>query len=365
MDDNFAIIKALINAGANVHVKDDHNRSGNPMTPVLSAAILHKWKALTLLVAHHAEVKGEDDDGNTALILAAESADEEVVRLLLQQGVRVNAMNKRDLTAVGYAVAHNRIGVVRLLIDWGADVKYDGSGLLASAPIEVAAREGNDDMVRLLLAHGAKVDQRYEGSEDGVGVSALAVASMHHHRSTVDLLLAHGADINACARFGTALTFAAEGGDLSLVRFLVARGANVNARDAYRTVLEAAVEHPDVVRYLLRHGAEVDKPGRPGNWDITPLNRAAIVGAVGSIRVLLEYGADINRPAGDGDTPLMTAARAGHQEVVKTLIQSGADINLQTHHREAGGDELSALDIAEQEKKDAVVRLLRQAGAQE
>jgi ankyrin repeat protein len=282
-------------------------------------------------------------------MVAAAKADTKIIRLLLKHGADVNAknMDNHDHTAAWYAVTQNRLDVVRLLIQLGA--RISSLELLGEA-----AAAGNNDMVRLLLAHGAKVDIAYDP-----GSTALMEACEHDHRSTAELLLAHGANINYCSRFGTALTTAAAMGDLPMVRFLVARGADVNVQDAYRTILAAAVEHPDVLSYLLNHGAKVNKPAK---WDITPLGRAAFLGATAGIKVLLAHGANINHVDGNGDTPLMSAAGEGHVQAVQALIQGGANVNLRTWHHGAG-KKLSALQIAQQAGHAEVVRLLKQAGA--
>jgi uncharacterized protein len=319
--------------------------AAGPDLALLTAVRHNDLAAVSAALQAGARGNAVDSQGNTSLMLAANKASIEIVRLLLHHGADVNAKDKDDQTVAWYSVTHQRVDMMRLLIRQGA--RTSSLEMLAEA-----AGGGNNDMVRLLLAHGAKVDI-YPGS------TALMEASDHGHRSTIDLLLAHGADINYCARFGSALTTAAEKGDLPMVKFLVVRGADANMKDAYRTVLAAAVKHPDVVSYLIKHGAKVDKPGK---WDITPLCRAAFLGETAGVRVLLAHGAHINHIDGNGNTPLMSAASAGHIEVVRALIRGGANINLRTFHREQG-TKLSALQIAHQAGQTKIVRLLRQAGA--
>jgi ankyrin repeat protein len=63
-----------------------------------------------------------------------------------------------------------------------------------------------------------------------------------------------------------------------------------------RTALHVAVRHPEVVRRLLAHGADVNARERGDN--VTPLHLAAAQGAVESVRALLDAGADVD---GAGD----------------------------------------------------------------
>eukprot|EP00959_Pyramimonas_sp_CCMP1952_P460641 9480226-Pyramimonas_sp.AAC.3 len=45
------------------------------------------------------------------------------------------------------------------------------------------------------------------------------------------------------------------------------------------------------------------------------------------VRLLLEAGADVNRPNEDGESPLCVAVSEGHVEVVRALLEAGADVN--------------------------------------
>ena len=61
----------------------------------------------------------------------------------------------------------------------------------------------------------------------------------------------------------------------------------------------------------------------------------------------------------DGDTPLHSAARQGRVELASLLIARGADINARNNSGK------TALQLAIEEKQDAIAELLRKAGAKE
>jgi ankyrin repeat protein len=82
------------------------------------------------------------------------------------------------------------------------------------------------------------------------------------------------------------------------------------------------------------------------------LMRAAWMGHVGVVRVLLERGADVSAQDDDGDTALHCAAMTGREEIVSLLLTNGADI----HSR--GNMGRTALICASQDGNLAVVRLL-------
>ena len=57
----------------------------------------------------------------------------------------------------------------------------------------------------------------------------------------------------------------------------------------------------------------------------SPLGWAARKGQLGSIRLLLTHGADVNmRGGGGGSTPLIQAAMGGHLKAVQELVSAGA-----------------------------------------
>ncbi|KAJ1483760.1 ankyrin repeat-containing domain protein, partial [Baffinella frigidus] len=59
----------------------------------------------------------------------------------------------------------------------------------------------------------------------------------------------------------------------------------------------------------------------------TPLHIAAQHGREGTVRLLLDRGADVSAESRDGDTPLHDVARdSGHEGVARALIHKGADV---------------------------------------
>ncbi|XP_026548287.1 GA-binding protein subunit beta-2-like, partial [Notechis scutatus] len=118
-----------------------------------------------------------------------------------------------------------------------------------------AARQGQDDEVRLLMANGAPF------TTDWLGISALHLAAQHGHYSTAEVLLRAGVSRDARTKVNrTPLHMAAADGHCHVVELLVRNGANVNAKDMLKmTALHWATEHNhrDVIELLLKHGADV------------------------------------------------------------------------------------------------------------
>lgn len=84
----------------------------------------------------------------------------------------------------------------------------------------------------------------------------------------------------------------------------------------------AAVGDLEGIRRHLQAGAEINKQDLA--FGMTPLAVAAAHGQAGSVRLLLEQGADVNAASPDGNTALHAAAFFGRTEVVRALLDHGA-----------------------------------------
>jgi ankyrin repeat protein len=117
----------------------------------------------------------------------------------------------------------------------------------------VAGIEGNKDLAEMLLAHGAIVNAR-----DKFDLTPLHWATLRNNKDIAKLLLDHGADVNAKDNTDgdTPLILAAASGDKEIVELLLAHGADVNISDNKGTPLAWAIHtrHNDVADLLRRHG---------------------------------------------------------------------------------------------------------------
>ena len=239
----------------------------------------------------------------------------------------VNAANA--WFALNTAIIRERKDIVSLLLDWGVDINaVEG---LYGTPLVVAASHGVKDIVLLLLDRGADINA--VGGHYG---TALAAAASRGRKDIVSLLLDRGADINAVGDHdGTALMAATSRGMKDIVSLLLDRGADINAVGGHNgTALAAAAaakpsfENKDIVLLLLGRGADINAVGGHYGTALTAAAAAAVPGVKADIvSLLLDRGADINAVGGHYGTALAAAASRKKTDVVLMLLDRGANLN--------------------------------------
>ena len=386
--DDLEMTDLLIRAGARVAAA---TREG--VMPLELAALNGSARMLEMLVKAGADVNAPlDSSGATALMMASRSGRTDAIKFLLDSGARIEAKETwGDTTALMWAVSQGNRAAVQLLIDRGADVNarskfvpsatgrgFEGaspvsprpnqpieenaSGLLT--PLMFAAREGDLETARLLVAAGAQVN-----ALGGDGKNALALAIFNGGYDVASFLIDSHADVNqADAQRFTPLFWAVDrrnmetapnfpwvvtADPLPLIKKLLDAGANVNVvinntprarmrdgspRIVFATALMRAAFSGDIelVKLLLAHGADpkiISKDSEtalmaacgtgfiPGySKGRTPAERLEVV------KLLIELGINVNDADDYGITALMVAANLGDVPIIQYLVDKGADL---------------------------------------
>ena len=187
------------------------------------------------------------------------------------------------------------------------------------------------------------------------------VAAVHAGEiAAAELCVAHGAPVDTHAPSGdTLLVVAARRHEPGLVQLLLEAGAPLGPGANRTSALHAAAEsssgdHGACVRLLLEWGAEVDARDGDGN---TPLVLAVQSLALDAASALLGAGADADAPSGGGLTPLQLCAQEDLSAFIPPLIEAGADVTART---EDGDD---ALILAVREGATKALKALLDVGA--
>jgi len=329
------IVKLLLDAGAETN-------GSSSCHPLHVACERGNTEIVTLLLQHGVNVNAVSDKGDTALHSACESGQFKMVQILLEAGAYVNHMSYGE-TALSIICKKRQAcaNVVELLFKCGADLDIH-------SPLYSACKNNNTDIVKLLLAHGAHVNlhtkatrliKKLSGMLDDQP-SPLCTACRNGNVAIVDCLLKSGADVAFVDNDGDSTLHCA------IERLGERQGQQVNSE-----------EYDPIVTLLLQHDAPVNVFSSIGE---TPLYVACTKGLAGVVKQLLDCKADVNltksgankypllisceRKFTDiavmlldqgaetnvnkyGDTPLKLALASGDAELIKQLLGYGADVN--------------------------------------
>ena len=226
-----------------------------------------------------------------------------------------------DLTAgeqMEAAIDRGDIQALKDLVEGGVDPDTPLRSDFVTTALMKAAGRGRRDMVKYLLAKGARVNGR-----DGNGQTPLMTAVTFGFEDIVTLLVAAGADVKARdTRGNSAFGVATFGAHLEIADVLLAHGADPNEADpsGITPLLGAAsLGNEEVLRYLVAKGAKVNAVTQQQYGGSTALTTAASVGQVTSVKALLELGADPRLVMKDGGTALSHAQQSGNAEVVALI----------------------------------------------
>jgi ankyrin repeat protein len=364
------IVECLLKAGANPHC-------GSTSTTALGLAAENgEANMIQLLLARKIDVNMPiAPDGWTALLAAVKNGHQAVVQLLIAAGANINVWSRGETPVLLAAKCEEReiynylYPLVNTTIRLCAD--RDGEQLLQSThkrrirqqnrPIEkfiAMATEGNIDEVKRAIEIGIEIDEL--GAK---GHTALMVAAYYGHQSIVKVLLAAGADPNLLSDDDglgsgmTALMLAAGSFFASnrqqILQLLITGGADVNQRGAGgKTALFAAAlngsGYLDCVETLIAAGADLDLHNDRGH---TVLTSVAAAENYAILNLLMQAGAST---AGLDSIQLIQAAGAGNIDRVKSLLAGKVNLDL---------DRGAALGNAAAAGHTQIVELLIQAGA--
>lgn len=362
-------------------------RAKDGWTLLHKAADMGNEEMVTLLLQKGAMVNAEDEKTMRPLHLAARKGHLEIVRLLFLAGAEVHSKASHRLTPLDYAVTSGHLEVAKMLLDNGAHIEHRGEDKWTA--LHRAARGGHDDLVALLLRRGAdllaedhkgqipmhsaarsgnirvvesllnerpalKKDQLSKKERNSSTPRDVAFFTAHfyiHKLLRAAELESQEHDLNTSDK----VTNAIESGKKEKVRRLLAdKSCEVDALiDGRQPALHLAMqeEQTEIVRVLLDFGADINSIGYHG-W--TPLHIAASIGNLPLTELCLSHGANVHAQTDTAQTALHKACSSRNVLVVTALLEAGADKEASNERR------MRPIHIAAHQNNMDMVRLLVQ-----
>lgn len=208
-----------------------------------------------------------------------------------------------------------------------AQVGPSKAQIAAYTGLFAAAQTGNMAEIHKYTSEKIKLNAR-----DAHGRTPLMVATFARHLAAVDALMDAGADSDLLENDKyDALTIAAVDGNTEMVKLLIKKGAKsgltTSIYDGTALIASAHLGHVGVVKALIAGGAPLDHVNNL-NW--TALIESIVLGDGGKnhtqvLKDLVEAGANVNIPDGQGRSPLTLAKARGYTQMIAILEKAGAD----------------------------------------
>ncbi|KAH9497303.1 Ankyrin repeat domain-containing protein 50 [Dermatophagoides farinae] len=322
------IIKLLLYWGSHTDFIDETGRSllhfaaNEPKT----------WgQTISLLLTVGCDEMHRDNNGQTALHMAAANGSLETVEVLVEFGgdKLIHTQDKSGKLAIHEAVAKNNFEVCEPLI---TPKSINFAAHSGNSPLRIAILSYYLDLAQLLILKGADVNYK---DADGRSIIYCVVAFTH---STLEQKGPPFFNLAALYKNGPEEYLETA---VKTIEFLARFGIDLEIKDLEgRTALHVAAWQGTyaIVDCLIKLGTNIDAIDAEGR---TPLHMCAWNGHIEVLRLLIESGAMVNPISStQGASPLLVAAQQGHYETCAYLLQAGSDIS----HRDFYGR--NAKDVA-------------------
>ena len=276
---NTGVLKLLLSNGAEITAKDRAGNTSLHLASFFRIDIIHFDRFIAMEQQTWSRMEPNARTSETSL---------NVIRLLLDHGANVNAVNSQGETALHLSVMTSQKPLTQLLLARNADVILKNKNL--KAPLTLAIINSDDEMTQILLEHDLQ-----RQVQCGILDEAMEIATFAGRLSLLKMLLAKSPEQPAPDQEGrNLLHMSAYEGSLECFQSIENSGFDLEAMDRRkRTCLHIAAAG-------------------------TPPGSCAI------LEYLLGRGLDPNQSDVDGWTPLLWAAKAGNITNIGRLLEADA-----------------------------------------
>jgi len=166
-NNHIEVFKELINRGADIHITDNYNE--NPLNYSISN---HHFEIIKIILDKG--INFSNKDLSLIFLMAINDGDIDLIKTLIHKGtIDINYKDEYSGTYLHFAISNNNFEIVKLLIENGADINaMDCYGI---TPLMESSRLGRIEFVSILIDHYVNIDEDIdiyapdEGDIDGNG----------------------------------------------------------------------------------------------------------------------------------------------------------------------------------------------------
>ena len=277
------------------------------------------------IIDNYNQVNQKIKENPYCLLEAAKKDDVKKAIDLIKAGADLNIQNNNGYTALYIAALLSRVEIAKALIDAG--VNLDIQSTIYGETALYAAADKNVEIVKALIEAGANLNIKNHR-----GYTALHKAVYWNKIKIVEKLI--NANANLYIKNNeekTALRIATDRNNREIVRLIKNRITLAKIEGNPYCLIEA-VRNNDIeqAKDLIKAGADLNIQDGYGR---TALHIAAATNEE-TLHELISAGADLNIQDDNGCTALHMASWWNKMEVVKALIKAGADSNIQNNNKE-------------------------------
>lgn len=347
---NMEIMQYLLGKGAKVDIQDSHGYS-----PLNFAATTgqQNTQVYDLLIKHGAVLKNNTNhDGANALLLAV-GADTsfQLTPYFQSKGLDIKSKDNDGNTAFDYAARSGNIKTMKLLLEKG--VKSGGNAMLMAAQ---AGRRGGNGIEVFQYLESVQVKPN---AISKTGDNALhAIVRRPGQMAIINYFLGKGLNVNQVNEEGNTVLMnaAASNRDTATLALLLPLTKDINLQNkAGMSALALAVRNnaPEIVTYLINHGANINTTDAKGNnlvyYLVDAYSPRQAKDFTAKLNLLKEKGLNITAPQQDGSTIYHLAVAKNDLSFLKMIKDDAVDVNAKNK------EGLTALHKAAMIAKDASI----------
>ena len=342
-DDNADILPYFLKLFSYVY---DINKNGDTsLTIAASTANCNQYVFQELLeIYNHQSMNIQNNEGNSALIIAVKNNRFDIVEILINKYKNKNrdivtAQNNEGNTAIIIAVKNNRLDILNKLLEVAPLYSFNIQNKEGNTALIIAVKNNNADIVTTLLEKNADTDTSIKNAN---GEDAIMCACKNNIPSIFGLLLDNGADPNITYEngkfnlFGTAI----RGKYTEIVKKLIdCDRADINIKELGYTPIMVSIKYisEEMVKKDISSSMEIfdlilNTESRVRIDEVDGLGNTALIMAVqlelkDIVNKLLEHSPDIQIRNKEGYTALMVSLKNQKWKIFDILMENIAEFD--------------------------------------